>query len=89
MADEIIYNYDGKFEGNISVVRRAGCGKTTFIENLGKNRIFREIKDVMWLSKTSLSKDRENNITECFVNEKMDFYCPKKIEKFDDLLEYF
>ena len=43
----------------------------------------------MWLSKISLSKDRENNITECFVNEKMDFYCPKKIEKFDDLLEYF
>ena len=63
MADEIIYSFDGKFEGNILVLGRAGCGKTTFIENLGKNRMFREIKDVMWLSKISLSKDRENNIT--------------------------
>ena len=63
MADEIIYSFDGKFEGNILVLGRAGCGKTTFVENLGKNRMFREIKDVMWLSKISLSKDRENNIT--------------------------
>ena len=63
MADEIIYSFDGKSEGNILVLGRAGCGKTTFIENLGKNRMFREIKDVMWLSKISLSKDRENNIT--------------------------
>ena len=63
MADEIIYSFDGKFEGNILVLGRAGCGKITFIENLGKNRMFREIKDVMWLSKISLSKDRENNIT--------------------------
>ena len=63
MADEIIYSFDGKFEGNILVLGRAGCGKTTFIENLGKNRMSREIKDVMWLSKISLSKDRENNIT--------------------------
>ena len=63
MADEIIYSFDGKFEGNILVLGGAGCGKTTFIENLGKNRMFREIKDVMWLSKISLSKDRENNIT--------------------------
>ena len=59
MADEIIYSYDGKFEWNILVLGRAGCGKTTFVENLGKNRMFTEIKDVMWLSKISLSKVRE------------------------------
>ena len=35
MADEIIYNYDGKFEGNILVEDRTGCGKTTFVQNLG------------------------------------------------------
>ena len=47
MADEIIYSYDGKFEWNILVLGRAGCGKTTFVENLGKNRMFTEIKDVI------------------------------------------
>ena len=37
MADEINYIYYTKFEGNILVVGRRGCGKTTFIQNLGKN----------------------------------------------------
>ena len=63
MADEIIYNYDRKFEGNVLVVGRPGCGKTKFLQNLQKNRMFGEIKKVMWLSKISLSKDRENNIS--------------------------
>ena len=34
------YSYDGKFEGNILIVGRTGCGKTTFIEKLGKNKLF-------------------------------------------------
>ena len=29
--DEITYTYDGKFEGNILIVGRTGCGKTTFV----------------------------------------------------------
>ena len=28
------YNYDAKFEGNILVVGRTGCGKTTFVKTL-------------------------------------------------------
>ena len=86
MADEITNNYDGKFEEIISVVGETGCGETTFVQNFGKNRMFEEIEEVMWLS---LSKDRENNITESFVNEKMDFKYPNNVEEFDDLLEYF
>ena len=74
MADEIIYNCDGKFEGNILVEGRRGCGKTTFVQNLGKNRMFGEIEEVIWLLKISLSKDRENNVRECFVNEKNGFF---------------
>ena len=35
--DEIEYSYDGKFEGNILIVGRTGCGKTTFFQNLAKN----------------------------------------------------
>ena len=54
MADEIIYNYDGNFEGNILVVGRTECGKTTFVQNLGKSKLFGEIKEVIWLSKISL-----------------------------------
>ena len=33
------YNYDAKFEGNVLVVGRTGCGKTSFIQNLGKSKI--------------------------------------------------
>ena len=54
MADEIIYNYDGNFEGNILVVGRTECGKTTFVQNLGKSKLFGEINEVIWLSKISL-----------------------------------
>ena len=36
------YTYDGKFNGNILIVVRTGCGKTTFIQKLGKNKMFGE-----------------------------------------------
>ena len=29
------YTYDQQFDGNILVVGKTGCGKTTFIEKLG------------------------------------------------------
>ena len=45
------YSWDAKFEGNILVVGRTGCGKTTFVQNLRKNKMFGEIKQVTWLSK--------------------------------------
>ena len=32
--------YDGQFHGNILVVGRTGCGKTTFLEKLGLNNFF-------------------------------------------------
>ena len=35
--------YDGQFRGNILVVGRTGCGKTTFLEKLGLNSFFGEI----------------------------------------------
>ena len=35
--DERKYSYDGKFEGNILIIGRKGCGKTTFVQNLAKN----------------------------------------------------
>ena len=32
--------YDGQFRGNILVVGRTGCRKTTFLEKLGLNNLF-------------------------------------------------
>ena len=87
--DEINYICDAKFERNILTVGRTGCGKTTFVQNLGKNRMFGELKEVTWISKISLSRDRGNNIRNCFVNENINFEYPNSIEKFDDLLEHF
>ena len=44
MGNEMNYSFDAKFEGNILVVGRTGCGKTTFVQNLGKNKVFGEKK---------------------------------------------
>ena len=41
--NEVYYTYDGKFDGNILIVERTGCGKTT-VQNLGKNELFGDFK---------------------------------------------
>ena len=84
---EMDYTYDGKFEGNILVVGRTGCRKTTFVQNLGKNRMFGNVKEVIWGSKIILSKEGEEQITSCFVDQKIYFSYVKNIDEFDDLLE--
>ena len=73
MDNEMNYSFDAKFEGNILVVGRTCCGKTTFAQNLGKNKMFGEIKKVTWLSKIPLSREREKNIMNCFIDKQMDF----------------
>ena len=53
------FTHDGKFSGNILVVGRTGCGKTTFIQKLGKNKLLGdEITDVFWVLKIILTKER-------------------------------
>ena len=41
------YSYDAKFEENILVLGRAGYRKTTFVQNLEKNKMFGKIKEVV------------------------------------------
>ena len=42
----------------------------TFVQNLGKNKMFGEIKEVIWISKIVLPKDREDY--NFFVDEHSD-----------------
>ena len=88
MVVKINYSYGTNFEGNVLVVGGIGCGKTTFVQNLGKNKMFGNIKEVTWASKILLSKEREDQIRGCFVDEKVDFKHVETIDEFDDLLEY-
>ena len=81
MADERFdtYSYDGHFEGTIMVVGRTGCGKTTFIQNLDKNRMFgKNINLVFWVSKIRLSGEREDVILDDF-NYLIDFFMSEKM----------
>ena len=89
MMNEMNYSYDAKFEGNILIIGRNGCCKTTFVQKLRTNKMFGEVKEVIWVSKIPLSKNRENNIGECFVIEEMAFKYPNNIDEFDHLLKYF
>ena len=86
--DEVNYSYDGKFEGNSVVVGRIECGKTTFIQNLDKNKLFTDIKEVYWISKIKLSADQEDNIRDCFIDQIVDFKYPNNVEEFN-LLELY
>ena len=83
--DETNYIYDGKFEGNILIVGRTWCGKTTFAQNFVKNRLFVNIKEVYWISKIVLTEDREENIRDFFLDQVATFDYPKNMDEFDEI----
>ena len=87
--DDFIQRNKTLFKRKTKYVGRTGCGKTTFIQNLGKNNMFVEIKEVTWISKIPLLSERKNNIRDCFVNEIILFKYPARVEDVDDLLEFF
>ena len=82
------YTFDGKFEGNILVVGRTGCGKTGFVQKLAVNKFFGQLLKTEWISYVKLDKQREAEIQSCF-DCKTDFYYPRNKDKFENLLEYF
>ena len=72
------------------VVGRTGCGKTTFIQNLGRNKMFgRDIHTVFWISKIVLSKETEENIRESFADQTVKFTYPKNLDEFNYLINFF
>ena len=84
------YTYDGKFAGNILVVGRTGCGKTIFIQKLGKNKLFgNDLIEVFWVSKIVLSKEREDNIRDSFEDQEVHFSYPHDLDDFNYLVENF
>ena len=82
------YIYNGKFEGNILVVGRTGCGKTGFVQKLAVNKFFGELVKAEWVSYIKLDKQREAELQSCFDTE-LDFYYPSNKEQFESLLEHF
>ena len=83
------YSYDGKFEGSILVVGRTACGKTTFVQNLGKSSLFGNISEVYWIWKITLSDEREDAIRDSLSNQEEHFDYPANVEDFNHLIENF
>ena len=50
--------YNGLFSGNILVVGRTGCGKTTFLEKLGLNKFFGDKIKTEWISGIDIDKKK-------------------------------
>ena len=79
---------DGKFSGNILIVGRTECGKTTFVQKLALNNFFDDLKKVKWVSGIRLSKKREAEIESNFSCE-IDFSYPNDEDELVDKLEEF
>lgn len=82
--------YDRTFSDNTLVVGQTGCGKTSFVKSLGKNKIFGDsLKGVDWVSKNNLTKNREDEIREFFDYTTMEFHYPDDLSDFDLLIVTF
>ena len=82
------YTYDGRFQGNMLIVRRTGCGKTTFMQKLALNKFFRILKKAEWVSYIPLSETREAEIQSNF-SCVVDFWYPCSVDQLDELLAEF
>ena len=80
--------YNGQFSGNILVVGRTGCGKTTFLEKLGLNKFFGDIVKTEWISGIDIDKKREAEIQSYFSNET-EVHVAKEQDELDSLIETF
>ena len=81
--------YDEKFKGNILIVGRTGCWKTTFVQNLRRKNLFGYISEIYWISKIVLSREREDAIRESFDQQEFYFNYPENIKDFNYLIENF
>ena len=80
--------YNVQFYGNILVVHRTGCGKTTFHEKLGLNKFFGDIVKTEWISGIDIDKTRKTEIESYFSN-KTEVHIAKEQDELDSLIETF
>ena len=80
--------YNGQFNGNILVVGRTGCGKTTFLEKLAINKFFGNIIKTEWVSGIEINTAREAQIQSCFDNPTQIYTATEK-DTLDGLIELF
>ena len=81
-----IYNW--QFYGNILVVGRTGCCKTTFLEKLGLKIFFGNIIKTEWISGIDIDKKREAKTQSYFSNET-EVHVAKEPDELDSLIETF
>ena len=81
------FMYDGTFNGNMLVVGQTRCGKTSFVQRLGKNKMFGGIDSVDWICKIELSEAREHQIRESFRYASVEFHYPNDLGELDMILE--
>lgn len=89
MNNNVPCQFDGTFTGNILVLGQTGCGKTTLVQDLGKNKIFRYLESVQLISKKTLKKMREDDIRSCFNCNEVNFHYPDNISGFNVLTQSF
>ena len=78
--------YNGQFLGNILVVGRTNCDKTTFMEKLGLNNFFGNIVKTEWVSGIAIDKKREAEIQSYFKNET-EVHIAQDQDKLDSLID--
>ena len=80
--------YDDAFNGNMLVVGQTRCGKISFVQKLGKNRMLvGSIEFVDWISKIELSTAREHQIRESFSYASVELHYPNDVGEFETILE--
>ena len=84
----IRYIYDGKFSGNILVLGRTDCGKTSFVQKLALYDFFGNLKNAKWISGIQLNESREAEIESNFSCD-ISFFYPNDANDLIDLIEEF
>ena len=82
------YIYDGKLRGNILVLGRTECGKTSFVQKLALYDFFGELKKAKWVSGIKLTNAREAEIESNFSCD-ISFHYPNDVNDLVDLIEEF
>ena len=82
------YIYDGKFSGNVLVLGRTDCGKTSFVQKLALYDFFGTLKTAKWVSGIQLNESREAQIESNFSCD-ISFYYPNDVSDLVDLIDEF